>query len=295
MNITSVQPVNVRSAGLAPPAAPAHAVRLLQDGARAFPRMVEAIRRAEKCVLLEMYCFAADFVGRAFARELAARAQAGVEVLVLYDSAGSRATPRSFFGWMRQRGVRVLEINPLRRFLTGVPFRWRDHRKVLVIDGTIAFVGGLNLSRQYAPPEQGGLGWRDTELEIRGPVAADLAAGIVELWTREGGTRLDLDFPRGVPRACSEVPELQVASTLDSSELRRFARSFRGLLHRARRRIWIANPYFLPPLSIRRELRRAVHRGVDVRLLMPRTSDVPPVLYASQHYYARSLRWGLRI
>jgi cardiolipin synthase A/B len=286
-----------RAAPVFPDLVPGHEVRLLPDGALAFPRMIEAIRGATRFVLVEMYCFAADVVGRRFARELVARAAAGVDVRVMYDSAGCRATPRGFFGWMRQRGVRVLEVNPLRRFLTGLPLRWRDHRKLLVIDGVAAFVGGLNLSRHYAPPEQGGLGWRDTAIEIRGPAVPELTAGALDLWSREGGLPgRDSSLLRPAPAgdASPGVHALVLGSPGVGARWL-FARHFRHLIHRARRRIWIANPYFLPPASIRRALRRAAARGVDVRLLVPRHSDVPPALYASQHYYARYLRWGLRL
>jgi phosphatidylserine/phosphatidylglycerophosphate/cardiolipin synthase-like enzyme len=123
--------------------------------------MLEDIRRARRSVDIEMYCFADDFVGCRFARALAERAEQGVDVRVLVDAAGCRRTPRSFFGWMRERGIRVRGVNPLRKFfLHGALFRWRDHRKLVVVDGASAFVGGLNLSRDYAGVNEGGCGWR---------------------------------------------------------------------------------------------------------------------------------------
>ena len=137
---------------------PGNRVRLLRDGAEAYPRMMEAIGRAERHILLEMYFFADDSVGRGFADALSERARAGVEVRILYDAAGSRETPREFFGRMRAAGARVAEFRPLLRSLRLFRLPRRNHRKLLVVDGRTAFVGGLNLARANAPLDEGGLG-----------------------------------------------------------------------------------------------------------------------------------------
>lgn len=273
-----------------------NAAELLHDGDQVLPRMLEAIRGARLSVVVEMYCFSDDFVGRRFARALAERAQQGVPVRVLVDAAGSGRTPRSFFGWMRKRGVRVEGVNPIRRFfLQGSPFRWRDHRKIVVIDGRSAFVGGLNLTKEYASRRDGGGGWRDSAVRVSGPVVAVLSASFEKLWREE--TRF------GRPRAASPEPEIPPAAgetralVLESRALGPgpFAPAFRHAVDRARERIWIANPYFLPPRSFRRALRRAARRGVDVRVLVPRRSDSAFVLRASQRRYSYYLRSGIRI
>lgn len=258
--------------------------------------MLEAIRAARTSVAVEMYCFADDFVGRRFARALADRAQQGVRVRVLVDAAGSGRTPRSFFGWMRERGVRVEGVNPIRRlFLHGPLFRWRDHRKIVVIDGRIAFVGGLNLSREYASVKEGGCGWRDSAIRVAGPVVAALSASFDRLWRDETrfGRRVAPQPEPSVPPAAGETP----AIVLESRPIGPgpFASVFRHAVDRAKERIWIANPYFLPPRSFRRALRRAARRGVDVRILVPRRSDSSFVLRASQRGYAYYLRSGIRI
>lgn len=268
---------------------------LLRDGEEVLPAMIEAIRAATRSIDVEMYCFADDFVGCRFARALADRAARGVDVRVLVDAAGSRRTPRSFFGWMRGRHIRVQGVNPLRKFLLhGVPFRWRDHRKLLVVDGATAFVGGLNLSRDYAPTREGGCGWRDAAIRLDGPVVAALSLSFDRLWRDEGRAR-DLGVATRVdpPAARGDVP----AVVLESRPIGPgpFASVFRHAIDRARRRIWIANPYFLPPRSFRRALRRAAGRGVDVRILVPRRSDSSFVLRASQRAYAYYLRSGIRL
>lgn len=270
-------------------------IDLLRDGANAYPRMLEAIAGARRFILLETYVFSDDFVGQRFARALAAKARDGVDVRVLYDSLGSRAAPRGFFGWMRSQGIRVQAFHPIRPFLYGIRYRSRNHRKVLIIDGRTAFVGGLNLSREYAALEDGGDGWRDTEIELEGPAVADLARLSLSYWPKER-TRHPAPMIRIVP-----PPEQENGSPvliLGSSRLQdrfRISRNLRFAFRRARRRIWIANPYFLPSRALRGELRRATRRGVDVRLLVPRVSDVPPALHASHRLFERYLNWGIRI
>jgi cardiolipin synthase len=270
-----------------------HSVTLLKDGAQAYPRMLEAIEAARRSIFLEMYIFADDVAGHRFAKALAARAQAGVDVRVLYDAAGSKDTPREFFGWMRQQGVRVLEFNPLPRFLQGFRFRRRNHRKLLAVDDRIAFVGGMNVAREYAAPAEGGLGWRDTQIEIHGPVVADLGRMALEIWAQQRGTATGR-LPPPEPPAEGSIPVLALSSHrfLDRWEI---GRHYRHAIRHARKRIWIANPYFMPSIGFRRDLRRAAARGVDVRLLAPEHSDVPPALFATQYLFARLLRWGLRL
>ncbi len=285
------------SDGLCPPGQgiiPGNDAVLLPTAEEALPRMVEAIRGATRSVDVEMYCFADDIVGCRFARVLAERAERGVAVRVLVDAAGSRATPRSFFGWMREHGIQVRGVNPIRKFLLhGGVFRWRDHRKLVVVDGSAAFVGGLNLSRDYAPAREGGCGWRDAAVRVTGPVVSALSASFERQW-REESKRSDRSAPAPVvPAVSGDVPIM----VLESRPLRPgpFAAVFRHAVERARRRIWIASPYFLPPRSFRRALRRASGRGVDVRILVPRSSDCPFVLKASQRAYAYYLRSGVRL
>ncbi len=270
-----------------------NSVEFLFDGETVLPSILESVREARRSIVVEMYHFAADFIGRAFARALAERANAGVQVRVLVDAAGSRHTPRSFFGWMRERGVRVQSVNPIRKFLLHGPiFRWRDHRKLVLIDGAAAIVGGANLSRDYAPVREGGGGWRDAAIRVTGPIVDALSASFEKQW-KETASAADRVAPREPAAPAGEVP----MTILESHPFGPgpFASVFRHAVNQARRRIWIANPYFLPPRSFRKALRRAARRGVDVRILVPRRSDLPFVLRASQRSYARFLRSGIRL
>jgi cardiolipin synthase len=268
-------------------------VRLLRDGAEAYPLMLKSIAQAKRHVLLEMYAFADDSLGREFAAALSHRASAGVEVRILYDAAGCRETPREFFGRLRAAGALVAEFRPLIGSLRRFRLPKRNHRKLLIVDGHTAYVGGLNLSRSYAPIEDGGLGWRDTQVELQGPVVADLTAMFLELWRRERLGEPGSD-PVPDPPPAGGVPAL----VLSSHALRNrweIGSHYRYAISQARERIWIANAYFLPSGRFQRELRRAAQRGVDVRVLVPARSDVAPALYAAQRSFGRYLKSGIRL
>jgi cardiolipin synthase len=271
-----------------------NAADVLSDGAEVIPAMIEAVDQASRSVAVEMYCFASDVVGRRFARALAAAARRGARVRVLVDSAGCRHTPRTFFGWMRSHGVDVRSVNPLRHFVRrGFSTGWRDHRKLLAVDHEVAFVGGVNLCREAADAREGGYGWRDVAVRLRGPIVAELSRAFERSWAREARTR------RGAPEPVPPgVPAGGVAAlVLESGPAGRgpFGSALRHAIRRAGRNVWIASPYFLPPRSVRRELARAARRGVDVRILVPARSDCPVVLWAGQRAYASLLRAGIRL
>jgi cardiolipin synthase len=271
---------------------PGNRVRLLRDGREAYPRMLEAIHAARRSVLLEMYTFAEDPIGRRFAAALAERAKAGVDVRLIYDGLGSRSATREFFGAMRSEGIRVMEFHPLWGGFRGFRYRRRDHRKLLVVDGRTAFVGGLNVSREYASEADGGLGWRDTQAEIEGPVVQDLAGTFLDLWLHD---RPREQLAMEAPAAVEGGTPVCVLSSHRFRQRWEIGKHYRWAINHARKRIWIASAYFLPSARFRRGLRKAVARGVDVRLLVPRHSDFPPVLLAAQRLFASYLRWGIRI
>src|SRR5687767_1429830 len=150
---------------------PGNAVRLLKDGREAFPAMLEAMAQARRQVLLEMYWFGSDRVGRRFAAALAQARQRGVEVAVIYDSVGSITADRAMFAELERQGVKVLEYQPVAPWRQRFRFSLarlsrRDHRKILVVDGSIGFTGGINLADQWAPVEEEGGGWRDDMMRI---------------------------------------------------------------------------------------------------------------------------------
>lgn len=275
---------------MAAPATPpgtdsAAAVRLYTEGDVLYAAMLDAIGQARHSVKLESYIFAYDEVGKRFIEALTARAKAGVQVLVYLDAAGSLFWgPREVQRTLAAGGVTVRWF---RRWSWRSPLRYnrRNHRKLLVVDGQRGFFGGFNIDRQNSLAVYGPGRWRDTHLEVRGELAHELQ-------------RVFDDFWRGRRR---ELPAFEAAdgSLLITNYSRRgrlflrdlYAMRFAG----AARRIWLTTPYLVPDFRTRSGLMRAARRGVDVRLLVPRKSDVWLAKWAAHAAYANLLAAGVRI
>ncbi|MEO6601186.1 MAG: phospholipase D-like domain-containing protein [Polyangiaceae bacterium] len=275
-------------------------VRLLRNGEQAYPQMLSAIAAAREQVLLEMYWFASDSVGRKFAAALVAAAQRGVEVSVIYDAIGSVGASEDMFAELRRAGARVIEFNPIapwkRRFRLSKLTR-RDHRKILVTDGVSGFTGGINIADFWLPLEEGGAAWRDDMLRIDGPAVADLSDCFALSWKRLRGPPLRVvGFAAAPPPA--RVASMQAVRVLGQQFLRtqrEISRAYLHYVHRANLRVFIANSYFVPDRRILRALSRAARRGVDVRIIVPGQSDVDIVRHASRAVWGRLLRAGVRI
>jgi cardiolipin synthase len=274
-----------------------HRIRVLIDGVETFPAMLQAIVRARQYVHLETYILRADRTGRTFAAALSERARAGVQVRLLYDGFGAFPLSSAYLADLRRAGVQTLEYRPLRRR------RWtwnkwlrRDHRKILVVDGQYGFVGGINIADDYSPRGFGGKGWRDTHAVIQGPLVTDLEEMFRTTWHDAGGE----PYP-AFPAESSEsvaVPGSELAMAVGTDLVGRRGVIRRHLVHairRARRYIYIANAYFVPDRGLRRALRRASRRGVDVKLILPAESDVRSVQWAGERTYAGLLRDGVRV
>jgi cardiolipin synthase len=274
-----------------------HDVRLLRDGEQALPAMLSAIDEARRQVLLEMYWFASDRVGSSFADALGRAAERGVEVAVLYDSVGCWETDPTLFERMQAQGVKVVEFNPVmpyrRRFRLDRLTR-RNHRKVLVTDGTVGFTGGINLAEQWAPVAEGGGGWRDDMIEVQGPAVMGMLERFRADWASQGGSEL-LGLGHGRPLRLAGSKYVRVIGPARDSHRREIVRAYLLNVYLARHRVWISNSYFVPAPAMVRALSGAARRGVDVRVLVPAISDVPLMRYASRAIWSLLLQHGVRI
>ncbi|MGE0080368.1 MAG: phosphatidylserine/phosphatidylglycerophosphate/cardiolipin synthase family protein [Thiohalomonadaceae bacterium] len=262
---------------------------LLVDGPQFFPPMLEAIMQARETVLLEVYLFESGAVADRFIDALSAAVQRGVSVYLLLDDFGCLALSRRDRQRLRDAGVHVTFYNPLR--FTGVRHNlFRNHRKLLLVDGAVAFVGGMGLTDAFAPAD--GEPWHDTAVRIEGPVVADWHLSFVRTWNLWSRHALTLPIPP-TKRAGMQVGRLALSAGLQRTEIKG------ALLKRVRaaeRRVWIATAYFIPARRLRRALRQAARAGVDVRLLLtgPQT-DHPAVRHAGRRFYGQLLRAGVRI
>lgn len=273
-----------------------NSVRLLRNGGEAFPAWLAAIDRARVRVSLEMYIFDDDTIGRRFAEALVRAAARGVEVRLLYDSVGCRHAPARFFDKMRAGGVWAVPYHPYRLWR---PRLWtlirRDHRKTLVCDGEVAFTGGINIADAWCSTGEGGGGWHDAAIEVRGPAVTTIEAAFVRTWNWRAKRRWRLDRRRLVRQPpAGQVPLAVIANgeLVDRFSVRRAAlHAIRASLHR----IYLASPYFVPDPGFLRSLAGAALRGIDVRLLVPKNSDTHTVDLASRATYSRLLPAGVRI
>ncbi|HYO95544.1 MAG TPA: phospholipase D-like domain-containing protein [Polyangiaceae bacterium] len=276
-------------------------IRLLRDGRETYPAMLAAIAAAREQVLLEMYWFDSDRIGQRFAAALCAAAERGVEVAVIYDAIGSLAASPAMFEAMAASGVHVIEFNPVapwkQRFRLA-PLTRRDHRKILLIDGTIGFTGGLNIADQWLPEEEEGGGWRDDMVCVEGPAVRGFMRCFQQAWRSEGGP------PLGPPRGFNSLPpgrsdvgggRVRVLGEAHFRNHHAISRAYLSHLYRARSRAWLVNSYFIPDRRVLRALVRAARRGVDVRIIVPGESDVPVVNWASRAVWTRLLRRGVRL
>jgi cardiolipin synthase len=280
-------------------------IRLLRDGRDAFPAMLGAIKHAHEQILLDMYWFDSDRIGRRFATALLEARARGVEVRVIYDSLGSITADTAMFDELRAAGIHVLEFNPIapwkRRFHLSRLTR-RDHRKILVVDGVIGFTGGINIADPWLPMEDEGLGWRDDCVLIEGPAVQGLMECFFDTWSQ-----FQLPDVRRVGWAQHSSPEIitrrprpgeQQVRILGERTLRKrheVARNYVYQIYRAERRVWISNSYFVPDGAVLRALMHAARRGVDVRVIVPGEIDVEIVRYASRAVWSRLMRNGVQI
>ncbi len=271
-----------------------NSVALLVNGGQAYPAMLSDIEAARETINLEMYIFASDRTGERFADALCARARAGVEVNLLLDGLGSVGTSSSLLSRLTSAGVRVAWYRPLVPWRRGWGWWRRDHKKILVVDGQVGFVGGMNIGDDYADEAAGGRGWRDSQARLEGPVVRQLQRAFLHTWRKAHGDRLALNRYLKRPEPSGEAEALILTNGV-KRQRRQIRRAYMHALRRARDYIFITNAYFIPGIGIRRRLRVAARRGVDVRILVAGTSDVALVTRAARHLYSRFLRWGVRI
>jgi cardiolipin synthase A/B len=265
--------------------------RLLDDGGEFFARMLAAIDGASRYVLLEMYLVRSGAVATRFIDALNRAAGRGARVCVVFDGFGALGLTRADRRRLLDAGVELRFFNPL-RLRNRLSNLLRDHRKLLLADGRVAFVGGAGLTDDFAPGAPRGP-WRELMVEIRGPVVADWQRAFARTWRRCGPELSVAEPPPCEARADGAVGRLALSEARQRSVLAN------GVLRRldgAAVRAWIMSAYFVPSRRFRKALRRAARRGVDVRLLLPGArTDHPWVRQAARRFYGKMLRNGVKI
>lgn len=276
-----------------------NSVELLYGGKQFFEALFGAIRSAEHSVLLEYYLIHNDRVGSRLALELVAAVKRGVTVILIYDYIGCLDTPAPYFKKLSKHGIKLLQFNVL-SFKRAYWFDRRDHRKMTIIDGALAFLGGVNIGDEYAGCLADEMNFRDLGFSIRGEAVGELETIFYETWNNEQDDNANrLERVRHKTAQKYEIKTGDAAVNIIAGgprQQRSYIReAFQVNIAAAAGEILIATPYFVPGPRIIRSLLRAVRRGVSVRLLLPARSDVPLVLLLGRSSYTTLLRGGVEI
>jgi cardiolipin synthase len=278
---------------------------LLQDGTETLPAMFGAIQQARDHVNLEYFIFEDIEVGGLRLSDLlTAKLADAVAVNIIYDAYGSRDTPAALFETLRRAGARAVAFNPIDpiALLSGHSPNDRDHRKIMVIDGRIGFVGGINLARTYENPPSAGLAagdtehayWRDCAMEIRGPAVAELQRLFFHTWKQQNGDAVAaVNYFPVIAREGVQTVRIIGSAPGDRSPL--YYLSLERAIRAATSRIWLSSGYFVPPHQEREDLAKAARRGVDLRLVLPSVSDIEAAVFAGRAAYGDLLEAGARI
>jgi cardiolipin synthase len=269
-------------------------VEILTDGDMFYPTMLEAIRNARETINMECYIFKKGDIGDAFIDALCDRAKAGVRVTIVMDAIGSFGAFRTSKKPLEAAGCRVAAYQP---------FTWyrlsrlnnRTHRELLVVDGTVAFVGGAGVADWWAKPTRGKPMWRDMMARIEGPVVSDIAGVLAENWVECCGEILTgPETYKGRHKVGSVAAFAVKSSPADRSTVSRVL--FQTLVEAASAKVRVSTPYFLPDKAFRQAIQRTVTRGVDMTVIVPGThTDQRWVRLASRRMYGQMLEAGMRI
>jgi cardiolipin synthase len=280
-------------------------VVLLADGPTTFQRMFTAIRNAKDHINMETYLIEDDEVGNRFADALIAKQAQGVQVSLIYDSVGAINAPKAFFKRLTDGGIKVLEFNPINPLTAkkGGEVNQRDHRKLLIVDGRTAFLGGINISSVYSGGSfsqrskqrpEGRPPWRDTHMQVEGPVVGEFQKMFLATWEKQKGETL-------APR--KYFPQLgnkgkEVVRAIGSSPDEPYSLIYATLISAigsAETTVHLTNAYFVPDPQLLAALKDAVQRGVDVKIILPGNTDSWLVFHAGRSYYTELLGAGVKI
>ncbi|WP_375450301.1 cardiolipin synthase [uncultured Devosia sp.] len=271
-------------------------VELLIDGTATFDSIFAGISQARTYLFVQFYLVRDDRLGADLAERLIERAKAGIKVFLLYDDVGSTGMPKRFRTRLRDAGVKVAGFNQRHKFLRfygPTQINYRNHRKIVVVDGEVAWVGGHNVGVEYLGENKRFGHWRDTHVRVSGPAALGCALLFREDWAWATGELLPATPPAQVPTPGDQ--SVLVMGSGPADKLEECAIAFTDAIAQARERLWIVSPYFVPDTDVRTALFAARLRGVDVRVMLPEKPDHRIVWLASIAHADSMVQHGISI
>jgi cardiolipin synthase len=266
--------------------------RLLINGQSTFEAIFDAISQAKEAVLIQFFIVHDDRLGQRLQTLLLKKAAEGVAIYLLYDRIGSHSLPNGYVQALRDGGVEVKAFGPRSGWFNRFQVNFRNHRKIVVVDGILGFVGGHNVGDEYMGEKPPLAPWRDTHVQVRGPVVACMQESFAEDWFWVAHALPPLILPEVYPED-GVLCQLLASGPADACET--CSLFFVEAIHAATERVWITSPYFIPDEAVFAALRLAVLRGVDVRLLLPSRPDHRVVYAASSLYAFEAVRAGVRV
>ncbi|WP_054029635.1 cardiolipin synthase [Desulfatitalea tepidiphila] len=267
--------------------------RLLSDGGRAFARIFASIDHAAAFVLVQFYIVRDDRLGRDLKTRLIDKARSGVKVYFLYDEIGSYDLPQNYLIELRRAGVAVSAFHSTRGKANRFQLNFRNHRKIVIVDGVVGYVGGNNVGDEYVSAQGKWGAWRDTHVEVHGPAILALQFAFAEDWCWATGAMPELNWQ--VQPTDGGNQEVLVLPSGPADQLETCGLMFVRAINDARWRLWMATPYFIPDEKVLAALKLAALRGVDIRIILPERPDHRMMHLASFAYYEKLLPLGIRI
>ncbi|MGE7592091.1 cardiolipin synthase [Peribacillus frigoritolerans] len=268
---------------------------VLKNGNETFTEIIKQLRKAEKFIHIEYYIFRSDRLGTEIIDILIEKAKNGVEVLFIFDAAGSLSLSNNEVKRMKNAGVKAYPFSPLKHGFFNQKFNFRNHRKIIIIDGEVGFVGGLNVGEEYLGRNKSIGFWRDTHMILKGEAVYMLHTVFLLDWEYVSGE----DVLQGRPEFKNKVVQgdgaVQVVASGPDTQQGIMSDFYYSLITNATKSIWIASPYFVPNQAIKAAIKHAAIKGIQVRVMVPAVNDGFLTQYGSRSYFGELLQFGVEV
>lgn len=264
-------------------------IEYFNDGSKKMKRLIEDIENAKEYILIEYYIIQDDNIGLLFRDALVRAARRGVKIRLIYDHVGSFSASKKYWKSLKDEGIEVYPFFKVVFPLLGTRINWRNHRKVVVIDGKIGYIGGMNIADRYMSPE-----WRDLHLRLRGPAVSAMQYNFAVDWNFMGQPLIE-EWSKSEFVDKEDPIGIQMITSGPTGHWPNLAMVFQKAIATARKRVYIMTPYFLPDESLLRTLQTASLSHVDVRVLIPFTPDSVIMRHASFSYITPCINSGIKV